>query len=205
MKENEYQYAVRKVNEKKSWDEEAKDRKKSGLKVGTKLSKVEWDFKGQTETRLVEEEGVRQKPLRIYRRILRIDRESSDQKIRKKFWEVHDKLHKVGEKKFPYEQVWRYLDEIEEGKIPVPSYHYFVLGGDILRSGYTTGYPESRLRSLQNGSSEQWYLLGFVPGTKEDEKKFQERFKHLHVPGLPGDHFYYTQELRRCIDEQLKL
>ncbi len=80
----------------------------------------------------------------------------------------------------------------KQGKI------YFILGkkSKRIKFGFTLGRVEKRMGSLQTGSPEPLTILGWIPGTCQDEKALHKRFKPLNVK---GEWFTETDELKSFI------
>lgn len=79
-----------------------------------------------------------------------------------------------------------------------PGFVYFIRAGrtNAVKIGYASNV-ESRLRELQCANASPLHLLGFMPGTLEDEWAWHERFAHCRIR---GEWFDLGLDLREAIN-----
>jgi hypothetical protein len=82
---------------------------------------------------------------------------------------------------------------------PVRGYVYFIQAAEAIKIGYSKDAPK-RLAGLQTSSSEDLVLLGFVRGTRDDERELHKMFCHLQ---LRGEWFRLEEELTDYIKSAL--
>jgi hypothetical protein len=65
----------------------------------------------------------------------------------------------------------------------VSGYVYFIACEpmEAVKIGFTTKSPSSRLRALQTGSPSPLKMLGYVPGTQDEERKLHAAFSPLCI------------------------
>jgi hypothetical protein len=52
-----------------------------------------------------------------------------------------------------------------------------------IKIGYTAGHPAKRLRALQTGSPVPLHLLGWYPGSQQDERELHQQMAPFHISG----------------------
>lgn len=75
---------------------------------------------------------------------------------------------------------------------------YFIAceANGLVKIGYSSGPASRRLSGLQTGSPTRLTILAEVPGTREDEKAWHSRFRHLRAH---GEWFQMRPELEQAI------
>jgi DNA-binding transcriptional ArsR family regulator len=78
---------------------------------------------------------------------------------------------------------------------------YFIreLVSGHVKIGWTSGRPQSRLRTLQVAHPHDLVLLGYIPGDKATERALHEKYAHLR---LRGEWFRYDDDLRALVESQ---
>lgn len=79
------------------------------------------------------------------------------------------------------------------------SYVYFIKAENVglVKIGYSDR-PEERLKSIQGMSPVPLRLLGWMPGSQQDERDLHARFAHLHSH---GEWFRVDDDLAALIEE----
>lgn len=59
---------------------------------------------------------------------------------------------------------------------------YFIQETELrrIKIGFTTSHPSTRLRALENATSQELAFIGFQLGDEKTEATLHQRFKHLH-------------------------
>jgi hypothetical protein len=75
---------------------------------------------------------------------------------------------------------------------------YFIAAETLgaVKVGFSGNHPSGRLRELQTGSAAPLKLLGFVPGTVEEERGLHKTFAILRIQ---GEWFRHERTLRYLI------
>jgi Meiotically up-regulated gene 113 len=83
----------------------------------------------------------------------------------------------------------------------VDGYIYFIRAGrtNKVKIGYAKN-PYKRLDGMQVGSPHHLYLIGYCPGTRDDEFDWHREWQHLHTR---GEWFTLAQDLRDAINAKL--
>lgn len=87
-------------------------------------------------------------------------------------WEMDALVQKRNFQSFPHPSPRNYVT----GEV------YFISDGDCIKIGYS-GSALVRFRDIQIGSSRELRLLGYTPGTMDDEQRLHRMFNHIHVRG----------------------
>jgi hypothetical protein len=95
-------------------------------------------------------------------------------------------------------EVWR---ACADGRSAKPPFVYFIQAGGFVKIGWTMGPPERRALAGQIFCPHQFFLMGAIPGGKEEELWWHTAFEALHVR---GEWFRLTERLRSAILFALK-
>lgn len=88
-----------------------------------------------------------------------------------------------------------------DGRCAKPPFVYFIQAGGFVKIGWTMGSPERRALAGQIFCPHQFFLMGAIPGGKEEELWWHTTFEALHVR---GEWFRLTERLRSAILFALK-
>lgn len=79
---------------------------------------------------------------------------------------------------------------------------YFIEDGDAVKIGFTKdANPKNRIRSIQTGNPKKLTLLGFVPGTIQDERRIHNDLKDYR---LEGEWFSFATPVISYIEQYMK-
>lgn len=77
---------------------------------------------------------------------------------------------------------------------------YFITDSNHIKIGYTKNDVRKRLKQLQTSNPNKLFLLGYIEGDKEIEKKLHKKF-YSSIIRQNGEWFSPTQDLLDYINE----
>lgn len=77
---------------------------------------------------------------------------------------------------------------------------YFITDGNYIKIGYTKNNVKKRLKQLQTSSPNKLFILGYIEGDKDTEKKIHKMF-YNSIIRINGEWFSPTQDILDYINE----